>query len=123
MRRTQTHPFADHVVVHIYICAAWMAYRGKKNQFEASLELSHHMKLHTPICSNPFFPSSIQFVDSFMPMKEKPCTTSCKFSIFPFLFFKLKIFFLFLCTFSKSMFINKKFPRVTSSFLQCEPLM
>jgi hypothetical protein len=64
MMRSQTHPFADHVVVHIYTCAAWMAYRGKKNQFETSVELSDHMKLYPPIRSNPFVPSSNQYMDS-----------------------------------------------------------
>ncbi len=64
MRKSQTHPFADHIVKHIYICAMLMAYKGKKNQFETSFEYSHHMKLHPPIHSNLFFPLSNQYVDS-----------------------------------------------------------
>jgi len=64
-----------------------MAYRGKKKKkkkkkFETSLELSDHMKLHSPIRSNPFCPSIDTFSNvEMMRSQTHPFADQVKFPI------------------------------------------
>ncbi len=77
MTTCQTHPLKS--CTFIYLCSVDDIQRQKKNQFQTSLELSDHLKLHSPIHSNMFFPSIDAFPNVEMTIFQTHPLKSCTF--------------------------------------------